>query len=102
MVSEKFTIGPKETMDVCVRSRCVRWRYDHTTWTTRVPADHLKVVVNVKDGLPDLDFSLWRSHPTPFNHVPGSREWRSNGPVLPYQGFTLHWFLAREPESTLS
>jgi hypothetical protein len=102
IVNEKFEIGPKDTMDVHIRSRSLRWRYDHLTWVTRVPAEKLTVKAIVKDGVEALDVTLERSHPKPFiqtgKPAPGERSflWESNGPLLPYQGFALHWFPPRD------
>ncbi len=98
MVNEKFEIGPKDTMDVHICSRSLRWRYDHLTWVTRVPAEKLTVKAIVEAGVGALDVTLERSHPKPFiptgKSVPGETSfmWESAGPLLPYQGFALHWF----------
>jgi hypothetical protein len=92
-VAKDFQIRPKETLDVSVHLRCVRWRYDHATWITRIPADGLTIIVDVEDCPHTLGFSLETSHPKPFKPVNGSLGWTSDGPLLPFQGFTLHWFL---------
>ena len=95
-VSVDDTLEPKEAVNVVVSYRCVRWRYDHASWNTRVPAETLKVIAKSIDKSLGLNFSFWRSHPNAFDQTPGLCEWRSKGPVLAFQGFALHWFLAPE------
>jgi hypothetical protein len=90
-----FRIGATNKMRVDVEHQSVRWRYDHDTWVSRLPAETLRITANVAEGIPALEFFLDQSHPKRFRQVaPG--EWELNDAVLPFQGFTLHWFPAAQ------
>lgn len=90
-MKEDFLIAPKSTMDVSIQLRAVRWRNDHMTWITRLPADGIKVIAN-NDNCPDIDFILDAAHPKPFLQTANYYLWTSSGEAIPFQGFTLHWF----------
>jgi hypothetical protein len=90
-VRDDLFIDPKDTLNVVVKLRAVRWRNDHATWVTRLPADHIRVVV-VNDKCTDIEFLLDAAHPKPFKQTPSVWEWESTGESIPFQGFTLHWF----------
>lgn len=91
-----FKIGAGNRMEVNVRHQSVRWRYDHDNWVSRLPAEGgLKVFAKVGSGLPRLEFCLEESHPTKFRRT-GASTWELRDQVLPYQGFSLHWFPAPE------
>lgn len=88
-----FTMNQKSNMEVTVLYQSIRWKYDQETWVSRLPADGLRVVVEVKSDAPPLEFSLVQLHPTTFTPT-GQSTWELKDQVLPYQGFTLHWFPA--------
>ena len=82
-------------MEVNVRHQSIRWKYDHDTWVTRLPAEGLRVFVRVGPSVAPLEFSLDQSVPNQFDDK-GHGEWELKDQVLPYQGFTLHWFPVTE------
>jgi hypothetical protein len=88
-----FRIGATNKMKVDVHHQSVRWLYDHDTWVSRLPSESLRVIAKVESGVPELKFFLDQSHPKRFVEE-APRDWRLNDQILPYQGFTLHWFPA--------
>lgn len=96
---KNFRIGATNRMRVDVHHQSVRWRYDHDTWVSRLPAEKLRITAKVAEGLSALEFYLDPSHPKRFTEV-GPGEWELDDAVLPYQGFTLHWFPAEDKGPT--
>ena len=88
-VTENLFIGPQDTMNVTVKLKVMRWRNDHVTWVTRLPADHMTVII--KNECSDIKVVLDPAHPNSFNEIAGG--WESTGELLPFQGFSLYWFL---------
>lgn len=86
-------IKPKEKMNVVVRQEAVRWCNDHATWITALPATKITVIAD-NQHYPGIEFLLDEAHPKPFIKEPDSWEWNSAGQLIPFQGFTLHWFPA--------
>lgn|GEM_PF-2263303 len=94
---KSLRMNRQSSMEVNVEYQSIRWKYDHEAWVSWLPADGLKVVVEVKSGVPRLEFSLEELHPTKF--IREGLTWELRDRVLPYQGFTLHWFPAEESRS---
>ncbi|MGB9476081.1 MAG: hypothetical protein WCE87_13525 [Candidatus Udaeobacter sp.] len=93
-VTDDFLISPKDTVQVEIELTSVRWLNDHIPWITRIPADSIKVVTRVEPGCVNLDFALSEGCAKPFKEVVPAREWHSDGQLMAFQGFTLHWFPA--------
>jgi hypothetical protein len=90
-VTQDLFIDRQDTLDVVVKLRAIRWRNDHATWVTRLPADNIKVIVN-NEKCTAIEFMLDAAHPNQFKQTPSMWEWESTGESIPFQGFTLHWF----------
>lgn len=74
----------------------IRRRCDNESWMTTVPAGRLLVRAETDETCGPLDFHFEPSYPdepekTEINIRP-ELDWTISTGLLPYQGFTLHWF----------
>jgi hypothetical protein len=108
LMVKSFTIEPHKPVKIILDYACIRWRHDHDSWMSRLPADQLSVEVNAT-GLPRIEFNVVGTRRHRFIETDPNRKWVSGdkeksradknneefsenpGGVLPFEGFTLHW-----------